>query len=147
MSLKDSLKRLFSTSKTVGTEKVEQTIEQVKGFAKENTGKVDEVINQTKTKVQDFARETDTKAKDLSEKIQSKVEETQDQIEAKIDEIWTKFEDKAVIVVDNLEAKIRGAEPEGESITENLESTPGNNNPIAPEAATVSKNSKEEPKV
>jgi ferritin-like metal-binding protein YciE len=117
MGLKDSLKRLFSTSKTVGTEKVEQTIEQVKGYTQEKTEKVDEVISQTKEKVKDFARETDEKVKDLGGKIQQKAEETKDHIQAKVDELWENIEDKAVTVVDNLEAKIRGAEPASESNT------------------------------
>jgi len=112
MGLKESLNRLFSTSKNVGTQKVEQSIEQVKEFTKGNSEKVDEVIGQTKENIKEFARETSDKAKDLGEKIQEKAEETKDQIEAKVEEVWAKFEDKAVIVVDNLEAKIRGAKPE-----------------------------------
>ena len=115
MGLKDSLKRLFSTSKTVGTEKVEQSIEQVKGFTKENTEKVEEVIDQAKESIKEFARKAEEKANDLGEKIQGKADITKDQIEAKIEEVWAKVEDKAVTVVDNLEAKIRGAEPSAES--------------------------------
>jgi uncharacterized protein YjbJ (UPF0337 family) len=112
MGLKDSLKRLFSTSKNVGAEKVEQTIEQVKGYTQEKTEKVDEVISQTKEKVKEFARETEAKANDLGGKIQQKAGETKDHIQAKVDELWENIEEKAVTAVDQLEAKIRGAEPE-----------------------------------
>ena len=118
MGLKDSLKRLFSTSKTVGAQKVEQSIEQVKEFTKGNSEKADEVIGKTKDNIREFAWETSEKAKDLGEKIQVKAEEAKDQIEAKVEEAWTKFEEKAVTVVDNLEAKIRGAKPDEEVITE-----------------------------
>jgi len=118
MGLKDSLKRLFSTSKTVGAQKVEQSIEQVIEFTKGNSEKADEVIGQTKENIREFARETSEKAKDLGEKIQGKAEEAKDQIEAKVEEAWAKFEEKAVFVVDNLEAKIRGAKPEEEVVAE-----------------------------
>lgn len=141
MGLKESLNRLFSTSKNVGTQKVEQSIEQVKEFTKGNSEKVDEVIGQTKENIKEFARETSDKAKDLGEKIQEKAEETKDQIEAKVEEVWAKFEDKAVIVVDNLEAKIRGAKPDEEPVAESAEVEPSDasvsgpkNNPEVPNA-------------
>lgn len=116
MGLKDSLKRLFSTSKKVGTEKVENSIDQAKEFAKEKTGKLEEVVDEAKENMKEFARETSEKVKDIGEKVHEKAEETKDTIEAKVDEVWEKFEEKAVTVVDNLEAKIRGAEPEIEPV-------------------------------
>ena len=118
MGLKDSLKRLFSTSKKVGTEKVEQSIDQVKEFTKEHSVQVDEVVAKTKETIKDLAKETKEKAKDLGEKVLEKTDETKDKIEAKIEEIWAKVEDKAVVVVDNLEAKIRGVESVEEPATE-----------------------------
>jgi gas vesicle protein len=111
MGLKDSLKRLFTTTKKVGTEKVEESIDQAKEFAKEKTEKLEEVVDEAKENLKEFAKET-------SEKVHTKAEETKAKIEAKAEDVWEKLEEKAVTVVDNLEAKIRGVEPEAEQVAE-----------------------------
>lgn len=154
MGLKESLKRLFTTSKTVGTKKVEQSIEQVKKFAKENSGDVEEAIDQSKESIQELARKAEEQAKVYSEKIQEKAEETKDQIETKIEEVWAKFEEKAVIVVDNLESKIRGAEPDEAPVNEpdvivayDTEIPVEPTEPDAPETAPEPEKSTEDPKV
>ncbi len=142
MGLKDSLKKLFSTSKKVGTEKVEQSIDQAKEFAKEKTEKFEEVVDEAKENLKEFAKET-------SEKVYEKAEETKDSVEAKIEEIWEKLEEKAVTVVDNLEAKISGAEPETETsevVDEVVEPTVESAKPKTPEPVSGSEKTGDEVK-
>jgi ABC-type transporter Mla subunit MlaD len=144
MGLKDSLKRLFSTTKTVGTEKVEQTIDQVKEFTHGNTAKADEAISQTKEKVKDMAADAEAKVVEVKEKIQQKVEETTDQIQAKLDELWENIDEKAAQAVDKLEAKIRGDEPATEEVNAIQEETTEEK---ASEKDQAGKPSNTEPKV
>jgi hypothetical protein len=149
MGLKDSLKRLFSTSKKVGTEKVEQSIDQAKEFAKEHSDPIDEVVTKTKESIKDFAREANEKVMDLREQVQEKTDETKDNIEAKIEEIWAKVEDKAVVVVDKLEAKIRGKESvaESTSVSDNKIEAPTSSSETKPkDAKPITKKPKQTPK-
>jgi hypothetical protein len=114
MGLKDSLKNLFSTSKKVGTERVEQRIEEAKVYVKEKTETLEEVVEDARESVKEFVRETSIKTEEIVEKIQEKADVAKDKIETKAEEVWQEFEAKAVTVVDNLEAKIRGVELEAE---------------------------------
>ncbi|HNX43132.1 MAG TPA: hypothetical protein PLJ84_03570 [Bacteroidales bacterium] len=87
MGLKDSLKKLFKTSKQVGAEKFEDL--------KEKTAdKIDDVVENVAEK----AQQATVKAKEIKDDIVEKAEGTLD-----------KIEEKAEKFVDDLELKVRSA--------------------------------------
>ncbi len=99
MGLKDSLKKLFGTSKEVSSakaselkEKATQGVETAKEYTKEVSEKLEDVVGNVKT----VARETTEKVKDFGENLKDKAEDA-----------INKLDEKAAGLVDKLEEKIR----------------------------------------
>jgi len=119
MGLKESLRKLFGTSKTVTVAKADElkdkavhSVETAKEYSKDVVGKLDNAV----TEVKAAAKDASVKVKDFGENLKEKAEEA---IE--------KLDEKAAGIVDKLEEKIRGgavetatAEPETEEPEETV---------------------------
>lgn len=112
MALKDSLKKLFGTSKKLGVVKMEElkdkanpVVENAKEFVKEVADKVENAAGGVKGSAQTFGEKAKNFGEDFIEKAGEKLD---------------KLEDKAEIFVEDLNTKLQGKLKKPDAIDEEV---------------------------